>query len=307
MISTVYLNPCIDQTIEIERFTYGGMNRVLALRKAPGGKSVNVSRILKRFGLDVSCAGILFKENGGEIQRQLEREGVHCDFLWRDGVVRVNTKLVDQSTMTTTEINEKGVLWNKNDAKEVKEVIRRNTAQSEYVVLTGSLPPSCPQEFYGSLIETCGREKCILDAEGEALTEGVKKAPLVVKCNRYELELAWDAKMADHMEIRKAAAKFLDMGAKFVIVTMGKEGMLALCEHETVFVPALHVPVVKTVGAGDAATAGLLYGITQRMGFHDMIRCAAAAAAASVAARDDVLFDFDSYKDYFDKIVLHES
>ena len=38
MITSVCLNPCIDQSIRIASFTYGGMNRVSASRADAGGK-----------------------------------------------------------------------------------------------------------------------------------------------------------------------------------------------------------------------------------------------------------------------------
>ena len=169
MVTAVYLNPCIDQTLEIERFTQGGMNRVLCARKTPGGKSVNVSLVLRKLGLDVRCAGMLFKENGIQIVQQLQKAGVLCDVLWRDGTVRVNTKLFERSSGTTSEINEPGNPWNAEDTEEMTALVKRNAAQSEYVVLTGSLPPSCPSDYYGELIQACERDKCVLDAEGAAL------------------------------------------------------------------------------------------------------------------------------------------
>ncbi|MHB1315500.1 MAG: 1-phosphofructokinase family hexose kinase [Christensenellales bacterium] len=306
MITTVYLNPCIDKTVDIEKFAYGGMNRVLLSKMSAGGKSVNVALICNRLGMDVRCTGILYSQNGEEIATRLQSEGVGCDFLWRSGSVRVNTKLFDRSSLITTEINETGVPWNEADTQEVIRHIVKNAAGSDYIVLSGSLPPFCPKEFYGDLIDACAKEKCILDAEGEALFFGAQRGPFVIKCNRYELELAWKAKLCNKTELCSAAGRFLAMGAAYVIVTMGKEGLIALGRDGAVYAQAPQVPVVRTVGAGDAVTAGLLCGITRKMDFHDTIRSAAAAAAGAVASNTDTFFDHKIYEDTFGKIVLQE-
>ena len=62
MITAVYLNPCIDKTVEIEKFEYGGMNRVLSSRSNIGGKGVNVSALCKRLDMDARCAGYCIRK-----------------------------------------------------------------------------------------------------------------------------------------------------------------------------------------------------------------------------------------------------
>jgi fructokinase len=49
-------------------------------------------------------------------------------------------------------------------------------------------------------------------------------------------------------------------GAKFVIVSMGAEGLIAGTKEITLKMPALNVSVVDPSGAGDAFCAGLIYG-----------------------------------------------
>jgi fructokinase len=54
------------------------------------------------------------------------------------------------------------------------------------------------------------------------------------------------------------AASWLGLGPSIVVVTMGADGALAMCAAGTVRVPAGHVDVVDTVGAGDAFMTGLI-------------------------------------------------
>ena len=50
MIVTVTLNPAVDQTLVLQRLTLGDTNRVLDSRIDPGGKGINVSRVLRELG-----------------------------------------------------------------------------------------------------------------------------------------------------------------------------------------------------------------------------------------------------------------
>ena len=47
MIYTVTLNPSIDYVIKVDKLTTGNINRVNEEHVYPGGKGINVTRILK--------------------------------------------------------------------------------------------------------------------------------------------------------------------------------------------------------------------------------------------------------------------
>ena len=47
MICSVCLNPCIDRTVEIDAFAYGGLNRIRASRSDGCGKGVNVALVAR--------------------------------------------------------------------------------------------------------------------------------------------------------------------------------------------------------------------------------------------------------------------
>lgn len=75
MIYTVTLNPALDKTVEIPNFTAGSINRIAALRTDPGGKGINVSKVIANFGGESVILGIL----GGQYRR------CHCQKAGRNG------------------------------------------------------------------------------------------------------------------------------------------------------------------------------------------------------------------------------
>ena len=54
MITTVTLNPAIDTRYFIDDFKDGKLFRVDKIIKSPGGKGLNVSKVLKQLGADIT-------------------------------------------------------------------------------------------------------------------------------------------------------------------------------------------------------------------------------------------------------------
>ena len=61
--------------------------------------------------------------------------------------------------------------------------------------------------------------------------------------------------------LASVVAGWLDLGAELVVVTLGRRGSRATTRGLEVAVPAEHIDVVDTVGAGDSFMAGLLSGL----------------------------------------------
>ena len=108
MICAVCLNPCIDRTVEIEEFTYAGMNRILTSRSDGCGKGVNVALASRELGMDSALIGYLYEDNGRRIADRLEDAGCAQDCIWLPGQVRTNLKIFDRKNKKITEVNESG-------------------------------------------------------------------------------------------------------------------------------------------------------------------------------------------------------
>ena len=59
MIFTITLNPALDKTIEIPFLKINSVNRITSIRTDPGGKGINVSRVIHNLGSRSVAAGIL--------------------------------------------------------------------------------------------------------------------------------------------------------------------------------------------------------------------------------------------------------
>ncbi|MCK9565599.1 MAG: hypothetical protein M0Q43_06075 [Methanothrix sp.] len=74
MIYTITLNPAIDRTFWIQRIRDDVSNRILEEKSFAGGKSIDVSRVLKNLGIDNTALGFV----GGFAGRELETSNPSC-------------------------------------------------------------------------------------------------------------------------------------------------------------------------------------------------------------------------------------
>ena len=85
MIYTVTLNLALDKTVEIPSFTTDGVNRITSIRTDPGGKGINVSKVVAALGSTSRVLGILGGSTGQMISEALSGLNMTCDFLPVEG------------------------------------------------------------------------------------------------------------------------------------------------------------------------------------------------------------------------------
>ena len=286
MITTVSLSPAIDKRMEFTALRLAGTNRVLKMHVEGAGKAVDVALSASALGLDARCIGLL-PQGGEAVSARLTACGVAHRFLPAPGVIRTNQKLYDRQTGETTEINEAAPAATPALLAEAERAAVEAAMDSAFLVLTGSLPQDCPEDWYARVIERVRRDapacRCTLDAEGRRLLFGTAAGAWLIKPNLHELELAVGRSLADRADILKAARSLLAQGPETVVVSMGAQGALAVSAGAAYYAPAVSVSVRTTTGAGDAMVAGLLYGFLQGPGLDHALRCGVAAAAARCA------------------------
>lgn len=284
MITTLTLNPAIDKTVSIPSFKYGGMNRIQASRSDIAGKGFNVAKGLANLGNRTVAVGFLYEKDALEAKSSLEKEGINVDCIICPGSIRTNIKLFDMEKQVVTEINEKGNQVNQEFLNQIIEKLIFYSKQSEILVLTGSLPPGCPDDFYKVVIEKCKPfTKIFLDAEGAKFEEGIKAIPTMIKPNKYELETYLGHSLKSLKEIKEAAISFIEKGIQIVSVSLGGEGALITDGRETFFSPPIkNIEVKGTVGAGDSMVAGLCAAFIKGLSLKECFRYSVASATACV-------------------------
>ena len=301
MITTICMNPSFDKTVEVQSLEIGQVNRIQDARVDLGGKGINVAVVADRLGLEVQCLGIMGKDGSTELSELMEKEHLRHSFLEVPGHVRTNTKIVSRSAQGVTELNEPGPTVDSHVLDEFFSMAHEKTADSDMIVITGSLPPGCPEGTYRDLLKILKGKKCILDTEGKELELAAKGAcPFLIKPNLKEMEATLGIELRTMRTIRDAALLFIRLGVEHAVVSMGEMGAMYVSAEKTLFAPALRVDIKSTVGAGDAMIGGMLLGYEKEKDMSRAFRYGIAAGAASVMTAGTQLIvrkDFDRLLD----------
>jgi len=256
MIYTVTLNPSIDYLVEVNQFKMGGVNRTTNDRKFPGGKGINVSRVLKRIGNDTTAFGFIGGQTGDFVKAFLNKEEIMTDFTEATGDTRINIKL---KTDIETEINSQGPDITKESYQQLLTKIEC-LKDGDILVLSGSIPVSLPNDVYSHITKNCAEKniKVVVDTSGKQLLDVVPYKPFLIKPNHHELAELFSTEITHIEDACKYGMKLVEMGAQHVIVSMAGDGAV-LCTKNKMY--TANVPkgkVVNSVGAGDSMVAGFI-------------------------------------------------
>ena len=307
MITTICLNPCFDKTVSVDRLQPGQVNRILDTRVDMGGNSINVAVVASRLGLDVQCLGIMGENGAADLTAMMDREGLKHRFLTVPGHVRTNMKVCSLDGQGVTELNEPGTPLNTEQLAAFTAMAEQETAGSEMIVLTGSLPPGCPEGTYRDLMKALDGKKCILDTEGKELELATKGAsPFLIKPNLREMEATLGIELRTMRAIRDAALIFVRLGVQHAVVSMGAMGAMYISQDKTLFAPALRVETKSTVGAGDAMIGGMLLGYRIENDMARAFRYGIAAGAASVMTEGTQGIVRSDFENLLDQVRIQE-
>lgn len=298
MIITVTLNPAVDHTLGLHHLTLGDTNRVLDSRIDPGGKGINVSRVLQELQRESMATGLAPGSLGRFVEHSLLERGILCDFVHTRGQTRTNLTVVDESQHETTLLSYRGPEIDPRHVGTLQTKLRRYISSGDWLVVAGSIPPPIEAEAYEKLIEL-GRvagAKTVLDADADALAAGLRGKPDLVKTNHHEAERLLNVELNDEPSLESAAREMRRAGAGTAVVTAGHRGAVAVTEDEVWWAWPPDVEVVSSVGAGDAFLAGMLLQLSDGAGMEEALRWGTAAGAAAclspgtqLCKRDDVL------------------
>lgn len=297
MIYTVTLNPSIDYVINLEHLKKGQVNRVNDEHVYPGGKGINVSRVLKTLGHDNVATGFVSNFTGDFIINSLTDLNVKSDFIKLDnGFTRINVKIKSDEE---TEINGGGPHISDEKLGELFDKLSE-LKEGDILVLAGSIPSTLKEDLYEKIMEHVkgNNVKVVVDATKNLLLNVLKYNPFLIKPNNHELEEIFDVKLENVEEIAVYGKELQKMGARNVLVSMGKDGALLITEDKEIFIS--NVPkgsVINSVGAGDSMVAGFISGYTNSNSYEEALRLGAASGSATAFSSDLAT------KEFIDKLI----
>lgn len=284
MIYTCTLNPSVDYVVEVDDVQIGSLNRANKTAFYPGGKGINVSRVLKKLGISNTALGFVGGFTGDFIINSLKQEEISQQFTIVDEVTRVNVKL---KSSVETEINGKGAVISKQ--KELELFTQIDTLkEQDFLILAGSLPPNISIDFYEKIAVKCKEKNVhlVVDTSGEALKGILPYKPFFVKPNQHELGELFNVEITSVEDAVTYGTKLLEKGPENVIVSLGRNGALFINKEVTAFADVPKGELKNSVGAGDSLVAGFIASYVQNKDFLKAFKYGIAAGSATAFSND---------------------
>jgi tagatose 6-phosphate kinase len=286
----VSLNPAIDTRLIVNGFLPGRVNRAAEVYRTPGGKAAHVAMALSALGAKPTWIGFSGGATGGELLAGLRHLQIETMAVPTGQSSRVNLEILDTQG-EVTEILEPGGTISPAEWSEFQQVCARAfgvAGNKRVAVISGSQPPGVPSEACGTLVSLAQSANCLafVDSSGVPLSQALSAGPDLVKINREEAEFVTEVAIRDPISAALAARKLLDLGAKSAAVSIGDRGVVGLRKHDQLAIHAWTTPLraKSTVGCGDSALAGLVYGAATDLSFEKSLALAVACGASNCLA-----------------------
>ncbi|KZF05511.1 1-phosphofructokinase [Rhodococcus sp. EPR-157] len=296
MIVTLTANPSIDRTVMLDsEMVRGGVHRARGAASDPGGKGVNVARVLTASG--VQAMAVLPAAEHDPLLEALTAKGVRYCAVPTTALARTNIT-VSEPGGTTTKINEPGPELSRETRDALFAAIVDLGRDATWVVLSGSLPPGIPVDWYAELVTALRATPCKVavdtsDAPLLALAASFPaSAPDLIKPNSEELaqltgvdggDLERAAAAGDPIAAVDASRILLARGIGAVLATLGSAGAVLVTAEGAWFATPPKIDAISTVGAGDSSLAGYILADIERCAPEDRIRRAVAYGTAATA------------------------
>ncbi|MBL1091939.1 1-phosphofructokinase [Streptomyces sp. NPDC001739] len=301
MILTVTLNAALDLTYRVPRLRPHRTNRITEVSERPGGKGVNVARVLAALGHRTVATGFAGGGTGDALRALLAETAVTDALVPVGGATRRTVAVVDATTGDTTQLNEPGPTVSPAEWDTFLGTYRELLGEARAVALCGSLPPGVPVDVYARLTRTARTAgvPVLLDTSGEPLRRGLAARPDLAKPNADEL-----AALTGSTEPLRAARDTRRRGAHAVAASLGPDGMLAVTADGAWQAAPPRRFAGNPTGAGDSAVAGLLSGLVEDLPWPARLARAVALSAATVRAPAAGEFDPATYEELLERVVV---
>jgi 6-phosphofructokinase 2 len=290
-IVTVTINPAIDTSCSVERVVPEHKLRCTEPERHPGGGGLNVARALHRLGGNAvafwTCGGAI----GQLLGRLLDEEGLDHRAIPIEGMTRESFTVFETSTTQQYRFGMPGPHLRSEEVQQCLAQVRDLTPAPDYLVLSGSLPPSAPDDLYAQFAQQAPSHcRVVLDTSGTALRSGIAAGVYLIKPNIRELGQLAGRTIERDAAIEEVSQRLIQEGKVKVIVTSLGAGGAVLATAEGA--ERLRTPTVEIrskVGAGDSTVAGIVLGLTRGNSVRDAVRFGMAAGAAAVMTEGTLL------------------
>lgn len=290
MIYTLTLNPAIDYFLSFDSFVEGNLNTPTETYKLPGGKGINVSKILKNFNTDSICLGFIGGFTGDFIKSTLENDGLDTKFFNIKEDTRINIKINNNGL--ESEIAGTSPTIEKDNLEELFNFLKTNLKSGDILALSGSVPASISTSIYADIIETIPKDvKVILDTRGLPFEVALQKGVFLIKPNQDEINEFFHSNFSTNEELIEAGKKLQTMGAENVLISLGAKGSIFITQDDIYISGVPKGKLISSNGSGDSMIGGFIYGLNQNLSLDKCYELGIASGSATAFSKGLATFE----------------
>ena len=283
-IYTLCLNPCLDKSVIIKKILFDDINRIARFQEDPGGKGINVSRVISFLGGATLALGFSGSATGKRIEELLSKKKVRFSFTKIKKETRLIFNIFEEQTKRTIRLNERGPKVKKEEIKKLlSSIFSLPYQKNDYFVCSGSPAVGIPANIYQQIIKKLNRigVRTVLDSDNKPLELGIKSAPFLIKPNLWELSRLFKKKIKTVPDIILASKNLLKKGIKITIISLGEKGAILVSKKESFSAIPPKIKIKSTIGSGDALLAGFLFSLTKEKNLKDALKFGVALGTAT--------------------------
>lgn len=288
----VAVNAGIDKTYLVPGFRAGGSYRVNAVVAVAGGKALNAAKTARLLGVPhVVCTGFAAGRTGRWIRDDLAARGIAEAFVEVPGESREDVLILDPAAGAETRVLEAGMPVDEAAVEALTGRVGELAANSDLVVVAGSLPPGAAPDLYARLVGEARRAgaRVFVDADGEALARAVAAGPDLVVPNEDEFAALAGRRAEDVAELVRLARGVRGPGG--IAITLGPRGAVWIGGDAAWYAAAPAVAALGTVGSGDAFLGGVAAAVLHGEPEREALALGVAAGTANTLSPGPGLVD----------------
>lgn len=306
-VLTLTMNPAIDVSTSVDRVAATRKLRCALAQRDPGGGGINVARVVRRLGARATAVYPTGGVIGQLLRRLVDAEDVDSVTVPVREETREDFTALETSTGRQFRFVMEGPHLTGAEWMACLEAVASQTQRPDLIVLSGSLPPGVPDDFYARIAEIARawEIKVALDCAGPALKAGLEHGVYLVKPNLGELSALVGAPLPDEASRVAACRRLIAAGqAEAVALTLGADGALQVTADGAWRAAAAPIEAVSAVGAGDSFLGGMAWALASGRPLDEAFRYAMAAGTAAVLSPGTELCHADDVWRLADGVII---
>ncbi len=283
-VITLTLNPALDKSAKVDGISPEDKLKCHTIEYHPGGGGINISRVLKRLGIDSDCVYPAGGDSGHLLSDLLHKEQVHHHAIPVAAFTRENFAVYDTKSNLQYRFGMPGNSISLEELAQIETFIQQNLKDGDILVLSGSLTDNLPSDYYSQLLRKLNQKniKVVLDTSGKSLKNSLSEKLFLIKPNELELTQLAGKQNLTQEELEDFAMQLVNSGkVENVVVSRGADGAMIACKSGVFYQKNPKVTVKTTIGAGDSMVAGLIYGAINNFDAANMLKWGVACGSAA--------------------------